>query len=743
MANYVYNRVICTKDFFEKYFLDDNPFGESPDQKIAWPKDYITFNKLFQCHSIEEYRTLTNCTTIDYGSGTSFHEIGTGRYEVLFDTRWYYPIKAIVKACELARGNLVWYAIEENEIYFSKFFWQDNQVMEETIFIENDEDFEDFRDDLWDDLSELPEFVYPDFWIWGYQPETKTGWTIWPSDDLSKRYLNNYPADKYYQMIKNNHQVKNNRLENKCYLMLVRGEFLWENAFYREILKRGLLYYQSDKVKRVRLTPPGVRARVIGSDTYRVKFTVIDHQITDMKCTCPFSETGAHCKHMAAVLYYLESEVPELAKLTLMSAEEKNEIAIKQLYQLIKIDPNYLITEADIKLLKKQDNQLFRKFNSNQIIPQGAEQAFSAAFEQLLSDDVDYLIEHRQLSAALAVIHHLHQKLKRQGFTVNYDTRDQLIANLEPLVDEIITVADKQLKQKIFDWVGNQYFINNTQGYTDRFIEHLFFDEFIEENYLKQKVDLMDQLIAERLTNFRGSWRYYYEDTVQIILKQLTIKEKISVDRLALAQYCTSYLVFGKIQKYFIALINNDQELALIIEKFKHDINLNASNNLEALLNKLALKELYLLAGKRQLYLKTILDLLINYHERGHFLFEELKSLYPNKTWFIKRIKIFRAIGLNKRQGKKQVKKERIAWSMAFSSSDYNLYLYYQYLDYFKDVYPDDLLLNWEAKINYLQRSKIKQSSESLLPYFFARMYKIPGGKTKVAELKQKWQINL
>lgn len=28
MANYVANMVICSKEFYEKYFLDTNPFGE-------------------------------------------------------------------------------------------------------------------------------------------------------------------------------------------------------------------------------------------------------------------------------------------------------------------------------------------------------------------------------------------------------------------------------------------------------------------------------------------------------------------------------------------------------------------------------------------------------------------------------------------------------------------------------------------------------------------------------------------
>ena len=54
MANYVYNRIICTKEVLNKYFLDDEPFEEN--KKIDEP--YITFNKLFDTKLDEKYREL-------------------------------------------------------------------------------------------------------------------------------------------------------------------------------------------------------------------------------------------------------------------------------------------------------------------------------------------------------------------------------------------------------------------------------------------------------------------------------------------------------------------------------------------------------------------------------------------------------------------------------------------------------------------------------------------------------------
>ena len=50
MANYVYNRIICTKEVLDKYFLDDEPFEEN--KKVDEP--YITFNKLFNTKLAQE-----------------------------------------------------------------------------------------------------------------------------------------------------------------------------------------------------------------------------------------------------------------------------------------------------------------------------------------------------------------------------------------------------------------------------------------------------------------------------------------------------------------------------------------------------------------------------------------------------------------------------------------------------------------------------------------------------------------
>lgn len=187
MANYVYNKIICTKEVLNKYFLDDEPFEEN--KKVDEP--YITFNKLFNTKLDEKYsEQYGEC--IYYGDGFEYNDLEDGNVEIFFNTRWRYPIKAIERALKLCKNNIIWYAVEENLIYVSKFYW-DNEIIEETLYLEDSAEFEKFNEDNSEPAS--------DFWIWEYKPEEKEGWNIWKCNDFVERYFEDYPVQSYYEEV--------------------------------------------------------------------------------------------------------------------------------------------------------------------------------------------------------------------------------------------------------------------------------------------------------------------------------------------------------------------------------------------------------------------------------------------------------------------------------------------------------------------------------------------------------------
>ena len=85
----------------------------------------------------------------------------------------------------------------------------------------------------------------------------------------------------------------------------------WKNLFYNRILERGEDYYEEGLVSEVTKTSSGYHALVEGSDMYEVEIEMTEGEIYGMSCDCPFADGGSYCKHMAAVLYYLEAEGEE------------------------------------------------------------------------------------------------------------------------------------------------------------------------------------------------------------------------------------------------------------------------------------------------------------------------------------------------------------------------------------------------------------------------------------------------
>ncbi|TWS95355.1 hypothetical protein [Streptococcus sp. sy018] len=169
MANYVYQQVICSKEFLEKYLLDYYPIG---DQRRDPP--YISFNKIVGVRDIGEYREKYG-EYIYYGYGFTYRERADGRYTVKFATKRDYPIPAIEKSIQLDH-QVKWYAVEESCIYVSRFEWR-NGIQERVVLL--DESFDDWygveeTNELGDTLEDC------DHLIWYYLAEKSVTWQVKP-----------------------------------------------------------------------------------------------------------------------------------------------------------------------------------------------------------------------------------------------------------------------------------------------------------------------------------------------------------------------------------------------------------------------------------------------------------------------------------------------------------------------------------------------------------------------------------
>lgn len=173
MANYVYNKIICSKKFFDEYFYNEE-------------RDMILLDK--------------EGSYIYRGFGHKYKEISEDLVEVKFASKWDYPIDVIVEAINIDH-SIKWYAIEENCVYISKFEYDEKRSKVKESIVILDSNFDDFLGKLLNaDLK--VELEDADDLIWYCKLNLFNNWIEWETKtdkELIERYTNErYPTDEAY-----------------------------------------------------------------------------------------------------------------------------------------------------------------------------------------------------------------------------------------------------------------------------------------------------------------------------------------------------------------------------------------------------------------------------------------------------------------------------------------------------------------------------------------------------------------
>ena len=88
---------------------------------------------------------------------------------------------------------------------------------------------------------------------------------------------------------------------------------MWKDLFQDHILDRGIDYFIRNLVENVYVKDNIIEATVYGTEEYKVEIIKDNEEIRDLSCNCPYADGGNNCKHMAAVLFYLEDKANTLA----------------------------------------------------------------------------------------------------------------------------------------------------------------------------------------------------------------------------------------------------------------------------------------------------------------------------------------------------------------------------------------------------------------------------------------------
>ena len=168
-------------------------------------------------------------------------------------------------------------------------------------------------------------------------------------------------------------------------------DFDWQENFTSLILMRGKKYFEEGCVGCIQHTNNTYFACVEGSYDYGVYITIENGGITDMSCSCPYAETD-NCKHMAAVLYALESESVEIQEISPAPAPPIVSHVPMEMPWLEAID-NLPEETVRKELLKRADREDWLKERLAVLylgkLPEGQLQNWKANLQELAGDYMD------------------------------------------------------------------------------------------------------------------------------------------------------------------------------------------------------------------------------------------------------------------------------------------------------------------------------------------------------------------
>ena len=84
-----------------------------------------------------------------------------------------------------------------------------------------------------------------------------------------------------------------------------------EKIFLEHIAKRGYEYYKENKVKNIVLNKNSINGQVQENKIYDVEIEIVNDDIENIKCSCKNFKEGNKCKHLAAMMYYVQNHCKE------------------------------------------------------------------------------------------------------------------------------------------------------------------------------------------------------------------------------------------------------------------------------------------------------------------------------------------------------------------------------------------------------------------------------------------------
>lgn len=530
---------------------------------------------------------------------------------------------------------------------------------------------------------------------------------------------------------------------------------MWKHLFQDHILGRGLDYFIRNLVENVYVKDNIIEATAYGTEEYKVEIVKKDDEIIELSCNCPYADSGNNCKHMAAVLFYLEDKERALkiedieTSITKLVKEADSVLVEDFLIDIMKNDEKLLnrfksrlqcdISPADMKRYKNQINSIFRRYaGHHDFVDYKNAWGFISELEEVLDNDIQAMVDNNQLEEAFELTNYIFIKVGNQYMDDSDGGTGEIANNCLQIWQEILYKCDIKLKREMFNW-----FIAHLDGsvidYMEDYIERFIFDNFKEEEFLENKLIFLDNEINEYKKD-KDSWLSSFR-LGELALHRIEILETKNVDQNKIEEYCKENLEINQVRKYYIEICINKKDYDMATKLLREGKDKEKDRPGIVTNYSLKLKDLYKQIGEQKLYEEELWSLVLNYKAGDVELYKELKSIYTDKEWMKEREIVFSKLSPNRGIDKLYELEGLYERLIELVLNSHGLYMVMEYEAILKDIYPKELLNKYENTVKAMATNTSSRAHYREIVSILRRMKKYPKGKEKVSEIVSDWRL--
>ena len=423
----------------------------------------------------------------------------------------------------------------------------------------------------------------------------------------------------------------------------------FEKLFDEKILKRGYNYYLEDAVYDVTRNGNHYEGLVYGTEIYEVQIEIDDNgNVEDMDCDCPYAEEN-NCKHMVALLYYLENDGEIESKkairntdnydkiLDKISENEIKEFVLEKIYENFDFQNEFrshfvqYFEKTPKKVYEKRIAQsIYQAIGRKGFIEYNETYKFSNAMYDYIQE-ANNLIKHNEYQAPFWIASLILEELPDLPIDDSDGTTSYVESECVEVIEKILEKCknDSVIKE-IFNWIIESIKNDTLGDYSDG-IEKVLDEHFIEDKFVNERLKIIDEKIQE----LEQEEDHYSEYKLEELIKtKIALLYQLGMDKEAI-KTIKENIYYVPIRRMLIDIERKNENIDKVEKLLKEGMKIALKRGhygtvtyyIEELLS------IYKEHNQKEKYKNLVEETLFKYSRGSFKYYKKLKDLYTEEQW--------------------------------------------------------------------------------------------------------------